>query len=390
MRKALCAALALSLLVLGACSAPAPTDNSEKAAPETPAAPLPASDVMKDDDPAQTSGAFAFDSALFQGKLTGCSYAQAGTLLVWADELYLYDTASNTVLAHCPAPAPMRDFGAAPFKDGIVLTVMGDAGAVAYIYDSELKLEETLALEELLSGDPVVGPGCVAASSDGNQLAIAGLSALYLYDRPAGQLTTLLDTAQGIGGSRCVATSLNGAAFTPDDDRVAFFGDGFSAESGNGEDSAPVWGTIGIDGSELELDWLESEGVEEMLRADGRLFFPPAISHVDGSLPWVDAASGAAHRLAFSASDEGGDGVYVSEQGKYVAAAELGDVLTVRVYAVDSGELLATETIEADDSRSVGRIPQVILLDDAQAAIVLLGCGIEEIDTAVATFSFGA
>ncbi len=342
MRKALCAAFALSLLVLGACSAPAPTDNSEKAAPETPAAPLPASDVMKDDDPAQTSGSFAFDSAPFQGKLTGCSYAQAGTLLVCADELYLYDTASGTVLAHCPAPAPMRDFGAAPFKDGIVLTVMGDAGAVAYIYDSELKLEETLELEELLSGDPVVDPGCVAASSDGNRLAIAGLSALYLYDRPAGQLTTLLDTAQGIGGSSCMATSLNGAAFTPDDSRVAFFGDGFSAESGNGEDSAPVWGTIGIDGSELELDWLESEGVEEMLRADGRLFFPPAISHVDGSLPWVDAASGAAHRLAFSASDEGGDGVYVSEQGKYVATAELGDVLTVRVYAVDSSELLAT------------------------------------------------
>jgi len=390
MRKALCAALALSLLVLGACSAPAPTDNSEKAAPETPAAPLPASDVMKNDDPAQASGFFAFDSALFQGKLTGCSYAQAGTLLVCADELYLYDTASGTVLAHCPAPAPMRDFGAAPFKDGIVLTVMGDAGAVAYIYDSELKLEETLALEELLSGDPVVDPGCVAASSDGNRLAIAGLSALYLYDRPAGQLTTLLDTAQGIGGSSCMATSLNGAAFTPDDDRVAFFGDGFSAESGNGEDSAPVWGTIGIDGSELELDWLESEGVEEMLRADGRLFFPPAISHVDRSLPWVDTASGAAHRLAFSASDEGGDGIYASEQGKYVATAELGDVLTVRVYAVDSGELLATETIEVDDSRYVGRIPQVILLDDSQAAIVLLGCGIEEIDTAVATFSFGA
>ena len=390
MRKALCAALALSLLALGACSAPSPTDSFEGMAPKTPVAPPPTSDVIEDDDPGQASDSFVFNSALFQGKLTGCSYAQAGTLLVCADELYLYDTASGTVLAHCPAPAPMRDFGAAPFKDGIVLTVMGDAGAVAYIYDSELKLEETLELEELLSGDPVVDPGCVAASSDGNRLAIAGLSALYLYDRPAGQLTTLLDTAQGIGGSSCMATSLNGAAFTPDDDRVAFFGDGFSSESGNGEDSAPVWGTIGIDGSELELDWLESKGVEEMLRADGRLFFPPAISHVDGSLPWVDAASGAAHRLAFSASDEGGDGVYVSEQGKYVATAELGDELVVRVYAVDSGELLATETIEVDDSRSVGRIPQVILLDDAQVAIVLLGCGIEEIDTAVATFSFGA
>lgn len=389
MRKALCAALALSLLVLGACSAPAPTDNSEKAAPETPVAPLPASDVAKDDDPGQTPGTFAFDNALFQGKLTGCSYAQAGTLLVCADELYLYDTASGTVLARCSAPAPMRGFGAAPFKDGIILTVMGDAGAVAYIYDSELKLEETLALEELLSGEPVIDPGCVAASSDGNRLAIAGLSALYLYDRPAGQLTTLLDTTQGVGGPSCVAASLNGAAFTPDDSRVAFFGDGFSAESGNGEDSAPVWGTVGIDGGNLELDWLESKSVEEMLRADGRLFFPPAISHVDGSLPWVDTASGAAHRLAFSASDEGGDGIYVSEQGKYVATAELGDVLTVRVYAVDSGELLATETIEVDNPLYVGRIPQVILLDDSQTAVVLLGCGIEETDTAVATFSFG-
>ena len=390
MRKALCAALALSLLVLGACSAPAPTDSFEGVAPKTPVALLPTSDVIEDDDPGQTSGSFVFDSALFQGKLTGCSYAQAATLLVCADELYLYDTASGTVLARCPAPAPMRDFGAAPFKGGIVLTVMGDAGAVAYIYDNKLELEETLALEELLSDEPVVDPACVAASSDGSRLAIAGLDALYLYDRPTGQLTTLLDTTQRVGGSSCVATSLNGAAFTPDDEHVAFFGDGFSAESGNGEDSAPVWGTTGIDGSGLELGWLESEGVEEMLRADGRLFFPPAISHVDGSLPWVDAASGTAHQLSFSSSDEGGDGIYVSEKGRYVATAELDDVLTVRVYAVDSSELLATETIEVGDPLYVGRIPQVILLDDAQAAIVLLGCGIEEIDTAVATFSFGA
>ncbi len=388
MRKALCTALALSLFALGACSPQAPTDSFEEAAPETPSASLPADDVMTAKEPARVPNSFTFDSALFSGKLTGCFYAQAGMLLVCADELYLYDTASGTVRARCSVPS--QDFDVVPFEGGIVLTALGDTGAIAYIYDRELNLTESLSLEELVPDDPVVSPSCVATSSDGNQLAIAGLDALYLYDRPTGQLTTLLDITQGTGEAGIEMASLGGVAFTPDSNRVAFFGSGFPVQSADGTEGTPVWGTVGIDGGNPELTWLDAEDAEEMLRAGGRLFFPPTISHVDGSLPWVDAASAAAHRLDFSTSDEGRDGVYVSEQGKYVATAELGDALTVRVYAVDSGELLTTETIEVDDSRYVGRIPQVSILDDSQSAIVLLGCGIEEIDTAVSTFSFGA
>ena len=387
MRKALCAAIALSLFPFGACSPQAPTIGLEGAMPETPVAPIPATDAAEVKDPGQGSSVFTFDSALFQGKLTGCSYAQAGTLLVCADELSLYDTSSGTVLAHCPAPS--QDFAAAPFEGGIALTAMSDTGAIVRIYDNRLNLKESLELEQLLPDDYVASPNCVAVSSDGSQLAIAGLSALYLYDRPTARLTMLLDIAQGTGSSGINAASLSGVVFTPDGDHVAFAGDGFPEQGADGEESASMWGTVDIDGGGLELDWLDVKGVEETLQADGRLFFPPAISHVDGSLSWVDIASGAAHRLSFSSNDEGGDGIYVSEQGKYVATAELGSAVTVRVYAVDSGELLATETIDVDDPRYTWRIPQVSIVDDAQAAVVLLGCGIGEIDTAVSTFSFG-
>ena len=140
MRKVLFVAAILSLFTLGACSPQAPMDSPEQAMPKTPVAPVPATNVTEAGNPSQDSSAFTFDSALFQGKLTGCSYAQAGKLLVSAEELYLYDTVSGAVLAHCPVPS--QDFEAAPFEDGVALTAMSDTGAIVRIYDNRLNLKE--------------------------------------------------------------------------------------------------------------------------------------------------------------------------------------------------------------------------------------------------------
>ena len=131
MRKAFFVAAVLSLFALGACSPQAPMDGPEQAMPETPVAPIPVTNVTEAENPGQNSNAFTFDSALFQGKLTGCSYAQAGKLLVSAEELYLYDTVSGAVLAQCPVP--LQDFEAAPFEDGVALTALFDTGMVVRI-----------------------------------------------------------------------------------------------------------------------------------------------------------------------------------------------------------------------------------------------------------------
>ena len=82
--------------------------------------------------------------------------------------------------------------------------------------------------------------------------------------------------------------------------------------------------------------------------------------------------------------------MYGSEQGNYVATAVLGSNLTVRVYDVASGALVATEVIENSDPTYFNRIPRIYLLDGAKTAVVVLGGSISEIDTLVSTFEFGA
>ena len=103
----------------------------------------------------------------------------------------------------------------------------------------------------------------------------------------------------------------------------------------------------------------------------------------------MDRATGSANTLSFSASGEGKDGVYGSEQGNYVATAVLDGSLTVRVYDVASGALVATEVIENSDPAYFYRIPSIYLLDEAKTAVVVLGGSIGEVDTLVSTFTFG-
>ena len=81
--------------------------------------------------------------------------------------------------------------------------------------------------------------------------------------------------------------------------------------------------------------------------------------------------------------------MYGSEQGNYVATTVLDGSLTVRVYDVASGALVATEVIENPDPTYFNRIPKVYLLDDAKTAVVLLGSSISEVNTLVSTFKFG-
>ncbi|MDE7218750.1 MAG: hypothetical protein K2O45_03890, partial [Oscillospiraceae bacterium] len=130
--------------------------------------------------------------------------------------------------------------------------------------------------------------------------------------------------------------------------------------------------------------------MEEMQSSTSRLFFPQTFTQANGSLLWIDRKTGANHTLSFATGDEGRNGVYSSEQGNYVATAVLADSLTVRVYDVASGELIATQVIENSDPTYFNRIPRIYLLDESKAAVVVLGGSIREVDTLVSTFEFGA
>ncbi len=388
MKKTFCITLALLFtLALSACGkadSPAPA-VSGNAPSGTPVVSVPTSGGQ----PGQSPSSCTFNPALFGGKLQSCAYAGSGTLLVLADKLYLYDTGTSSVLA--TAEAPLRDFEAQAVDGGYVLSGMGDNGMMAYIYDSSLSLNKEIAVNELLQGDFVVSEtGGVAASTDGRKLAFTAMGGLYLYDLESGNLTTLLDLAQNAGTASISISMLNGAAFAQDNSQIVFYGSGSPIPEVDGEEGFSIYGSIAVDGSGLKLTKPSNYEMEEIQSSVSRLFFPQAFTQANGTLLWIDRAAGSANTLSFSASGEGKDGVYGSEQGDYVATAVLGSNLTVRVYDVASGELIATEVIENSDSTYFNRIPRIYLLDGAKTAIVVLGGSISEIDTLVSTFEFGA
>jgi len=386
MKKAFCVTLALIFtLALSACGktdAPAPAVSGSTPS-DTPVVSVPAPDGQ----PGQSPSSCTFDPTLFGGKLQSCAYAGNGTLLVLADKLYLYDTGTSTVLA--TAEAPLRDFEAQAIDGGCVLSGMGDNGMMAYIYDSSLSLNKEIAVDELLQGDFVFSEsGGVAASTDGKRLAFTAMGGLYLYDLESGSLTTLLDFAENAGTASISVSMLNGAAFAQANSQIVFYGSGQSIPAVDGEDSFSIYGSIALDGSGLKLTKPSGYDMEEIQSSVSRLFFPQTFTQANGTLLWLDRATGSANTLSFSASGEGKDGVYGSEQGNYVATAVLGSNLTVRVYDVASGALVATEVIENSDPTYFNRIPRIYLLDGAKTAVVVLGGSIDELDTLVSVFEF--
>ena len=386
MKKTLCITLSLLFtLALSACGkadSPAPAVSGSNPS-NTPVVSVPNAGSQQEQSPSSCT----FDPALFGGKLQSCAYAGNGTLLVLADKLYLYDTGAATVLAD--TEAPLRDFEAQAIDGGYVLSGMGDGGMMSYIYDSSLSLKKEIAVDELLQGDFVVSEtGGVAASTDGKKLAFAALGGLYLYDLESGSLTTLLNVAQNAGTASIGISMLNGAAFAQDNSQIVFYGSGNSIPAVDGEDSFSIYGSIAVDGSNLKLTKPSAYEMEEIQSSASRLFFPQTFTQADGTLFWIDRVTGSTNTLSFSTSGEGKDGVYGSEQGNYVATAVLGSNLTVRVYDVASGALVATEVIENSDPTYFNRIPRIYLLDGAKTAVVVLGGSISEVDTLVSVFEF--
>lgn len=387
MKKTFCITLALlftlDLSACGKADSPAPA-VSGNAPSDTPVVSVPTPGSQQGQSPSSCT----FDPSLFGGKLQSCAYAGNGTLLVLSDKLYLYDTGTATVLAD--TEAPLRYFEAQAIDGGYVLSGMGDNGAMAYIYDSSLSLKKGIAVNELLPGDFVVSEtGGVAASTDGKKLAFAAMGGLYLYDLESGSLTTLLDLSQNAGTASIGISMLNGAAFAQGNSQIVFCGSGSSIPAVDGEDSFSIYGSIAVDGSNLKLTKPSAYAMEEMQSSASRLFFPQPFTQANGTLLWIDRATGSADTLSFSTGNEGKDGVYGSEQGGYVATAVLDGKLTVRVYDVASGELVATEVIENSDPIYFNRIPRIYLLDGAKTAVVVLGGSISEVDTLVSTFTFG-
>lgn len=341
----------------------------------------------------------AVDSSAFSGKVSGCYYADENRIIVAADKLYLYDTQKSEIIAN--VDISLQELYVQTYSNGYFIVGQGNSGSgngsftasqnssgiTGYLLNKNFGIESTISFSELLSGDFILGTADVAISQDGKQIAFGGLQGLYLYNIAAGKLSTILNYSEdGIANNMQIMT-IDSLAFT-EDETLVYVGTG--TNSSNGGDGFSVYGTVSVDSGRLVITRKADYKVEEIQKGGDLLFMPQSFDKSNGTLLMIDTTSNTEKTMMFSGGSEGKDGVFGSQQGKYVATSVLEEGrVTINIYDTASGKVIHTETIENSNGTYFLRVPQILILDSSNTCIVVLGRGISEVSTLITTFGFG-
>ena len=326
------------------------------------------------------------DAAAFDGGVERLFYAGDGKLLVYADDLQLYDTCTGTTLARYTFEGErLSRMDCTPLEDGYAVIgyqpakTEGGSGLIAaatsagstncYLFDRSLGSVDVLSLEELLPEESVIMAASV--SPDGEWIAFSTLDGLYLYSIEGGDVRTVIEDplsgGEGIG-------VIGAVAFTQKGTRIAFLGDRY--------------GSVALDGSDLICG--EPQGYamgDQMIGYDTAVWIPEDFTKASGRSLMLDGACREPRIVDFAQGDTGRDGVYGSEQGRYLATAALLETgVRLALYDASTMELIATKEFWDADSSYFARAPRsVCILDDARAGTIL--CGYDQ-HTVAFDFSF--
>ena len=339
-------------------------------------------------------------NSAFSGKVSGCYYAGGNRIIVAADKLYLYDMGKGETIAS--ADISMGDLCIQTYADGYLVVGQGSGsggngsfaasegsgGINGYILNRDFAIRDTISFDGLLKDDFVLQITGVAISQNGKQVAFGGFQGLYLYDTSSKKVRTILNYSEkGTADNMKIAT-MDSLTFTGNNTLVYA---GAATDASNGGDSFSVYGTVSTDGTKLIITKKAGYQMdtEEVQKGGNLLVIPQSFDKNSGTLLMLDTASMAEKMMTFAGGSEGKDGVYCSEQGKYVATSVLGkNSVTINIYDTASGKNIHTETVKDSNSIYFARIPQILILDESGTCIVVLGRGIGEVNTLITTFGF--
>lgn len=337
----------------------------------------------------------------FSGKVKGCYYADGSRIIVAADQLYLHDMWKGETIAS--ADISMEDLCVQTFTDGYFVVGQGKAGGGGsngsfaasesggingYILNKDFAVQDTISFSGLLSDDFIPQITGIAVSQDGKQVAFGGLSGLYLYDVSSRKVRTILNYyEEGTAGNMQIVT-MDSLTFTGNNTLVYV---GMATDTSIGGDGVSVYGTVSTDSADLTITQKGDYKVdtEEVQKGGNLLIMPQSFDKNNGTLLMLDTISNTEKMVSFSSHSEGKDGVYCSRQGKYVATAILEESsVTINIYDTASGKNIHTETVQDSNNTYFQRVPQILILDESGTCIVVLGRGIDEVNTLITTFGF--
>lgn len=343
----------------------------------------------------------SFKDSAFSGKVSGCYYADGNRIIVAADQLYLYDIGKGETIAS--ADISMENLYVQTFTDGYFAVGQGKAGGGGsngsfatsesdgingYILNKDFAIQDTISFSGLLSDDFILQITGIAISQDGKQVAFGGLQGLYLYDVSSRKVRTILNySEEGTTGNMQIAT-MDSLTFTGNNTLVYV---GMATDTSVGGDGVSVYGTVSTDSANFTITKKGDYKIdtEEVQKGGNLLIMPQSFDENNGTLLMLDTISNTENAMSFSSRSEGKDGVYCSGQGKYVATAILEESsVTINIYDTASGKSIHTETVQDSNSTYFLRVPQILILDESGTCIVVLGRGIDEVNTLITTFGF--
>ncbi len=343
----------------------------------------------------------SFKDSAFSGKVSGCYYADGNRIIVAADQLYLYDIGKGETIAS--ADISMENLYVQTFTDGYFAVGQGKAGGGGsngsfatsesdgingYILNKDFAIQDTISFSGLLSDDFILQITGIAISQDGKQVAFGGLQGLYLYDVSSRKVRTILNySEEGTTGNMQIAT-MDSLTFTGNNTLVYV---GMATDTSVGGDGVSVYGTVSTDSANFTITKKGDYKIdtEEVQKGGNLLIMPQSFDENNGTLLMLDTISNIENAMSFSSRSEGKDGVYCSGQGKYVATAILEESsVTINIYDTASGKSIHTETVQDSNSTYFLRVPQILILDESGTCIVVLGRGIDEVNTLITTFGF--
>ena len=343
----------------------------------------------------------SFKDSAFSGKVSGCYYADGNRIIVAADQLYLYDMGKGETIAS--ADISMENLYVQTFTDGYFAVGQGKAGGGGsngsfatsesdgingYILNKDFAVQDTISFSGLLSDDFILQITGIAISQDGKQVAFGGLQGLYLYDVSSRKVRTILNySEEGTAGNMQIAT-MDSLTFTGNNTLVYV---GMATDTSVGGDGVSVYGTVSTDSANFTITKKGDYKIdtEEVQKGGNLLIMPQSFDENNGTLLMLDTISNTENAMSFSSRSEGKDGVYCSGQGKYVATAILEESsVTINIYDTASGKSIHTETVQDSNSTYFLRVPQILILDESGTCIVVLGRGIDEVNTLITTFGF--
>ena len=340
--------------------------------------------------------------AAFSGKVGGCYYADGNRIIVEADKLYLYDTGKGETIAS--AEISMGDLCVQTYADGYFVvgqrngsggnsnssfaTSESSSGINGYILNKDFAIQDTISFSGLLSDDFILQTTGIAISQDGKQIAFGGFQGLYLYDISSRKVHTILNYSKEGTADNMQIVTMDRLTFTGNNTLVYV---GMATDTSNSGDGVSVYGTVSTDGANLTITKKADYKVdtEEVQKGGNLLIMPQSFDKNNGTLLMLDIASNTEKTMSFSSRSEGKDGIYCSGQGKYVATSILEEnSVTIKIYDMVSGKSIHTETVQDNNSTYFLRVPQILILDETDTCIVVLGRGIDEVSTLITTFDF--